>query len=306
MVFTLFAICITVAEVALGLALVILLFRMRRTVDGRPHRLAEGMSARAWPHPASSRCCLLARRSSLPAAGAGRAAAPLRRGRPRGSRSCARRGALAAAVSRLAARSAPDVEPGDPSWAVAARRQDGPLATVGVLVDADSTLMLLLVTLVALLVQVYSLGYLHDEPPRRARPLLRVPVAVRVLDDGPGAGAELPAALHLLGAGRPLLVPADRLLVQRPEAARAAVKAFWTTKAGDVGLLIGIVLLWRPTGTFDFSELFDDGRGRHAARRRPRRSSRSASTSARWASRRSSRCTSGCPTRWKARRRSRR
>ena len=32
MVFTLFAICITVAEVALGLALVILLFRSRRTV----------------------------------------------------------------------------------------------------------------------------------------------------------------------------------------------------------------------------------------------------------------------------------
>ena len=31
MVFTLFAICITVAEVALGLAIVILLFRMRRT-----------------------------------------------------------------------------------------------------------------------------------------------------------------------------------------------------------------------------------------------------------------------------------
>ena len=31
MVFSLFAICITVAEVALGLALVILLFRMRRT-----------------------------------------------------------------------------------------------------------------------------------------------------------------------------------------------------------------------------------------------------------------------------------
>ena len=35
---------------------------------------------------------------------------------------------------------------------------------------------------------------------------------------------------------------------QRPEAARAAVKAFWTTKAGDVGLLIGIVLLYRRRG----------------------------------------------------------
>jgi NADH-quinone oxidoreductase subunit K len=32
MVFTVFTICITVAEVALGLALVILLFRSRRTV----------------------------------------------------------------------------------------------------------------------------------------------------------------------------------------------------------------------------------------------------------------------------------
>ena len=32
MVFTLFTICITVAEVALGLAIVILLFRVRRTV----------------------------------------------------------------------------------------------------------------------------------------------------------------------------------------------------------------------------------------------------------------------------------
>ncbi len=32
MVFTLFAICITVSEVALGLAIVVLLFRIRRTV----------------------------------------------------------------------------------------------------------------------------------------------------------------------------------------------------------------------------------------------------------------------------------
>jgi NADH-quinone oxidoreductase subunit L len=42
---------------------------------------------------------------------------------------------------------------------------------------------------------------------------------------------------------------------RKASAARAAVKAFWTTKLGDVGLLIGIVLLWRLTGTFDFGEL---------------------------------------------------
>ena len=40
----------------------------------------------------------------------------------------------------------------------------GPFATVGVLVDAQSSVMLLLVTLVALLVQLYSTSYLSDEP----------------------------------------------------------------------------------------------------------------------------------------------
>src|SRR5450759_3111701 len=50
----------------------------------------------------------------------------------------------------------------------------GPFATVGALVDAESTTMLRLVTLVALLFQVYSFGYLSDEPapalgPGRAR-----------------------------------------------------------------------------------------------------------------------------------------
>ena len=47
------------------------------------------------------------------------------------------------------------------TWLPAA---DGALATVGVVADHTSTLMLLLVTLVAFLVQTYSLGYLSDEP----------------------------------------------------------------------------------------------------------------------------------------------
>jgi NADH-quinone oxidoreductase subunit L len=37
------------------------------------------------------------------------------------------------------------------------------LASIGVLADADSSLMLILVALVATLVQIYSLAYLHDE-----------------------------------------------------------------------------------------------------------------------------------------------
>jgi NADH-quinone oxidoreductase subunit L len=42
---------------------------------------------------------------------------------------------------------------------------------------------------------------------------------------------------------------------QRPAAAAAAVKAFWVTKLGDVGFLIGIILLWGATGMFTFGPL---------------------------------------------------
>src|SRR5581483_6436200 len=40
-----------------------------------------------------------------------------------------------------------------------------------------------------------------------------------------------------------------------PAAARAAVKAFWITRLGDVGFILGIVLLWGATGLFDFAGL---------------------------------------------------
>src|SRR5262250_720786 len=98
---------------------------------------------------------------------------------------------------------------------VAARMWDwipadgGPIATVGVLVDPLTNAMLVLVTLISLLVQIYSLAYL-------AGPRLHLPVALRLRDAGARAGAGLLADVHLLGAGRPLLVSADRLLVRAP------------------------------------------------------------------------------------------
>ena len=85
--------------------------------------------------------------------------APLRRaGRAAGVVSI-----LAAAVAHVAALGV---------WRDGARRtatwawipaDGGPMATVGLLVDPLSSAMLVLVTLVSLLVQVYSLAYLGDE-----------------------------------------------------------------------------------------------------------------------------------------------
>ncbi|HLG59878.1 MAG TPA: NADH-quinone oxidoreductase subunit L [Vicinamibacterales bacterium] len=133
--------------------------------------------------------------------------------------------------------------------------QGTPLATVGVLADADSTVMLVLVTLVALLVQVYSLGYLHDEPATGIgryytyQSLFAFSMMGLVLAPN---FVQLFICWELVGLCSYLLIG---FWYKKPEAARAAVKAFWTTKAGDVGLLIGIVLLWRQSGTFDFAEM---------------------------------------------------
>src|SRR5882724_7680601 len=133
--------------------------------------------------------------------------------------------------------------------------EDGVLTSVGVLVTAEATLMLILVALVSFLVQVYSLGYLADEPPASLgryytyQSLFTFSMMGLVLAPN---FVQLFICWELVGLCSYLLIG---YWYQRPEAARAAVKAFWVTKAGDVGLLIGIVLLWRQAGTFEFTRL---------------------------------------------------
>jgi len=166
-------------------------------------------------------------------------------------------GALGALVAAVLARRASEALGGE-----AARRvwewlpaDQGPLATVGVLADAQSTWMLLLVTLVALLVQLYSLGYLADEP----KPALGRYYMYQSLFAFAMIGLVLAPNFVQLFVCWELVGLCSYLLIgfwyRKASAARAAVKAFWTTKLGDVGLLIGIILLWRMTGTFDFKEL---------------------------------------------------
>ncbi|HTI53420.1 MAG TPA: NADH-quinone oxidoreductase subunit L [Verrucomicrobiae bacterium] len=139
--------------------------------------------------------------------------------------------------------------------------EDGVLTSVGVLADADSTLMLILVALVSFLVQLYSLGYLSDEPPASLgryyayQSLFAFSMMGLVLAPN---FVQLFICWELVGLCSYLLIG---YWYTRPEAARAAVKAFWVTKAGDVGFLIGIVMLWSRTGTFDFSELFEMAQG---------------------------------------------
>ena len=96
----------------------------------------------------------------------------------------------------------------------------GPMATVGVMVDDLSLTMLCWSRSCRCWSRSTRWAYLHDEPRPSLGPLLRVSLAVRLLDARAGAGAELSSDVHLLGAGRPLLLPPDRLLV-RPAVGRA-------------------------------------------------------------------------------------
>jgi NADH-quinone oxidoreductase subunit L len=168
-------------------------------------------------------------------------------------------GALVAAVLdfRSAVPRAPGQSPSTTwSWLPG---DGGPMATVGVMVDDLSLTMLLLITLISLLVQVYSWAYLHDEP----RPSLGRYYAYHSLFAFSMLGLVLSPTFLQMFVFWELVGLCSYLLIgywyDRPAAARAAVKAFWITKLGDLGFVAGIVMLWSATGTFDFWTLFHMG-----------------------------------------------
>ncbi|MBI4593494.1 MAG: NADH-quinone oxidoreductase subunit L [Candidatus Rokubacteria bacterium] len=145
--------------------------------------------------------------------------------------------------------------PGEARW-VWIPADGGPMVTVGFLVDELSAAMLVLVTLVSFLVQVYSLAYLHDEP----APSLGRYYAYQSLFAFSMLGLVLSPSFIQMFVFWELVGLCSYLLIgywyDRPSAARAAVKAFWITKLGDLGFIIGIVMLWAVAGTFEFTALF--------------------------------------------------
>ena len=126
--------------------------------------------------------------------------------------------------------------------------------TWGVTVDRISTTMLGLVTFVALLVQVYSIGYMKGDPRLgwyfAVHGLFAGAMLALVLADNL---LFLYVAWELVGLGSYLLIG---FWFERRSATEAAKKAFITTRIGDVGLLVGIILLFTETSTFDISTIF--------------------------------------------------
>ncbi|MGH7356648.1 MAG: NADH-quinone oxidoreductase subunit L [Candidatus Rokuibacteriota bacterium] len=183
---------------------------------------------------------------------------PLRRaGRAAGAVSIAAIGAAAvlAVAARLGAVPRGATASAAATWAWIPG--DGePMATVGVMVDGLALTMCVLVTGVSFLVQVYSLHYLADEP----APALGRYYAYQSLFAFSMLGLVLSPTFVQMFVFWELVGLCSYLLIgfwyDRPSAARAAVKAFWITKLGDLGFVAGIVMLWSATGTFDLEALF--------------------------------------------------
>jgi NADH-quinone oxidoreductase subunit L len=126
--------------------------------------------------------------------------------------------------------------------------------TAGFEVNQLNALMLVIVSLVSFLVHTYSKGYMHGDE--------RIPVFYAYLGLFTFAMLGLVISPNLLqtyffwelvGVGSFLLIG---FYFYKDEAKAAAKKAFIMTRIGDVGLLIGMILLFWQVGSFEYDAIF--------------------------------------------------
>jgi NADH-quinone oxidoreductase subunit L len=124
---------------------------------------------------------------------------------------------------------------------------------VGIHVDGLAVMMLFMVTLVSLLVHVYSTKYMEGD--RRFThyfALLNLFTASMLLLVVSDNTIQLLVGWELVGLCSFVLI--GHWWEEKPNA-DAAVKAFLTTRTGDVGLMIGIIILFFAAGTFDIAAI---------------------------------------------------
>ena len=134
----------------------------------------------------------------------------------------------------------------DPTWAV------------GLAVDGLSWVMLFVVTSIGTLIAIYSIGYMRgDKHFSRFFAYLSFFCASMLGLVMADHFLLLYVCWELVGLGSYLLIS---FYFEKPAAAAAGRKAFLTTRIGDTGLLVGILLLLWTAGTLRFDQL-DSVRG---------------------------------------------
>ena len=126
---------------------------------------------------------------------------------------------------------------------------------LGVRVDGLTAIMLIVVTSVATLVQIYSQGYMHGDPGYRRYYAYMSLFATSML------GLVLADNLLMLFVFWELVGLSSYLLIgfwfHKPSAAAAAKKAFIVTRIGDLGLLAALLLIGTRASTFQIDAIHE-------------------------------------------------
>ncbi|NOX18100.1 MAG: NADH-quinone oxidoreductase subunit L [Chlorobi bacterium] len=125
---------------------------------------------------------------------------------------------------------------------------------LGIKIDSLSGIMLLVVTLISSLVHIYSVGYMEgDKRFNRYYAYLGL-FTFSML------GIVLTHNFLLMYISWELVGLASYLLIgfwyEKDSAADAGKKAFLTTRLGDIGMFLGILILYTQYHTFTFDEIF--------------------------------------------------
>jgi NADH-quinone oxidoreductase subunit L len=157
---------------------------------------------------------------------------------------------------------------------------------IGILVDPLTVGTLFFVAWTVLMIFIYSIGYQNYGQPKGDHDRPGLPPHGKTVEDQQGHKFKIPsiepmysrffAFIGLFAFGMYVLVVSDNLLTLfigweimglcsylligfwygKPSARAAMIKAFLTTRVGDVFMLLGIVYLYTVTGTLTFREIF--------------------------------------------------
>jgi len=136
----------------------------------------------------------------------------------------------------------------------------------GYLMDPLSATLLFMVTIVGTLIQVYAAGYMHGDP-RYSRffayvSLFMSAMLTLVISDN---YLLFFMSWEIMGLCSYLLIG---FYFEKDSAANASLKAFLTTRIGDIGFLLGFLTLFSAIGTLNFAQMntiMAGAHGGHAA-----------------------------------------
>ncbi len=141
------------------------------------------------------------------------------------------------------------------SWGHAWSTADAPDLSFALRADSMSAAVLLLAAAIALLVQIYSVAYLADDPRYRAY------ASIVSLFSASMAAVVVADDLFVLLVGWEMMGVCSYLLIghywERADARDGAAKAFLMTRLADVGLLVAILVLGQAAGSYRISVVLD-------------------------------------------------